>query len=145
MPDNEWSDPYRAYNFNIVINGVTQGRFVECTGMGIIVQDVHYREGGANQVTHRLPGPVEYADVVLRYGLSSSMDLWNWFRTAVQGQVERRHASIVMLGSDGATEVLRWNLINAWPAEWRGAPLDAMGQEVAIETLRLVYETLERD
>ena len=43
-----------------------------------------------------------------------------------------------------ATEVVRWNLVNAWPREWRGTPLDAMGQEIAIETLTLVFETLER-
>ena len=37
---------------------------------------------------------------------------------------------------------LRWDLINAWPSEWRGAPLDALGREVAIESLTLVFETL---
>jgi phage tail-like protein len=70
--------------------------------------------------------------------------LWQWFLTAVEGKVERRNISIVLMDNDGMTEVTRWNLINAWIAEWRGAPLDALGREVAIETMTLVFETLER-
>jgi phage tail-like protein len=49
-----------------------------------------------------------------------------------------------MLDSTGQTEVMRWNLTNAWPARWRGAPLDALNREIAIETLTLVFETIER-
>ena len=139
-----WMDPYRAYNFKLDIQGVTEGHFTECTGIRIEVQALRYREGGTSQVVHRLPGPVEYGDVTLRYGLTASTELWTWFMTAVQGKVERRNVSILMLGADGVTEVLRWNLVNAWPSEWRGAPLDAMGREVAIESLTLVFETLER-
>ena len=139
-----WVDPYRGYNFKLEIQGVTQGHFTQCTGMNVRVQAVQYREGGTSQVVHRLPGQVEYGDVALRYGLTSSTELWGWFMTAVQGKVERKNASIVLLDSDGSTEVMRWNLVNAWPSEWRGAPLDAMGREVALESLTLVFETLER-
>ena len=139
-----WIDPFRAYNFKLEIQGVTEGHFTQCTGLGIKIQALQYREGGTSQVVHRLPGPVEYGDISLRYGLTNSTELWDWFMSAVQGTVERKNVSVVMMDSDGVTEVMRWNLINTWPAEWRGAPLDAMGREVAIETLTLVFETLER-
>ena len=138
-----WTDPYRAYNFKLVIQGVTVGHFVECTGLGVRIHAIRYQEGGAN-IAHRIPGPIEYDDVTLRYGLTSSTDLWKWFMTGVEGRVERRNASIVMLDSDDVTEVLRWDLINAWPSEWRGAPLDALAREVAIESMTLVYESLQR-
>jgi phage tail-like protein len=149
MPNNGkatgvFADPYRAYNFKLVIQGVTEGHFTECSGMGIKVQAIKYREGGTNQVVHCVPGYVEYADVTLRYGLTDSPDLWNWFMAAVKGKVSRKNVSILLLDSDGATEVMRWDLINAWPSEWRGVPLDAMNREVALETLTLVFETLER-
>jgi phage tail-like protein len=137
-------DPYRAYNFKLEIQGVTEGHFTECSEMGIWVEAIPYREGGVGQVVHRLPGRVEYADIRLRYGLTSSAELWQWFMSAVKGKVERRNVSIVMLDGDGATEVLRWNLINAWVREWRGALLDALGREAAIESVTLVFETLER-
>lgn len=142
MPDQ--SDPYRAYEFKLLIDGVTEGHFTECSGLGVKVDAIRYREGGNSQVVRRIPGQVEYADVTLRYGLTSSSELWDWFLTSVRGEVERKNVSIVMLDADGVTEVLRWNLLNAWPAEWRGAMLDALSHEVAIESLTLVFDTLER-
>jgi phage tail-like protein len=136
--------PYRNYNFKLEIQGVTEGHFTECDGLGIGVEAIAYREGGASQVMRRLPGPVRYGDVTLRYGLSNSNELWQWFLTAVKGTVERKNVSVVMLDADGSTEVVRWNILNSWISEWRGAKLDAKGKEVAIETLTLVFETLER-
>ncbi|MEM7113187.1 MAG: phage tail protein [Chloroflexota bacterium] len=137
-------DPYRAYNFKLDISGLTEGHFTECSGLGVKVTPIKYREGGNNQVVRHIPGPVEYASVTLSYGLTSSRELWDWMLTAVQGRVERKNVSILMLDSEGSNEVMRWNLNDAWPSEWRGAPLDAMSREIAIESLTLVFDTLER-
>lgn len=140
----QWSDPYTSFHFAIDINGVTEGRFVECSSLGVDVEAIKYREAGARQIVHRLPGRLEYADLTLRYGMTSSTQLWHWMQSSIAGTVERRNVSVVLFGSDGVTEVLRWNLRNAWPRSWRGAPLDALGNQVAVETLVLVFEELER-
>jgi phage tail-like protein len=137
-------DPYRAYNFKLVIQGVTEGHFTECSGMGIRVNPIAYREGGQAQVVHRLPGRVDYAEITLRYGLTASRELWTWFLTAIEGRVERKNVSIVLMDSQGASPVTQWDLVNAWPSSWQGAPLDALGNEAAIESLTLVFETLRR-
>jgi phage tail-like protein len=137
-------EPYRSYNFKLTIQGVTEGHFTECSGLGITVHAIKYREAGTNGVVHSLPGLVEYADVTLRYGLTSSVELWNWFLTAISGAVERKNVSILMLSSDGTTEVMRWDLLNAWPLAWRGAPLNTLTHEAAIESLTLVFESLQR-
>jgi phage tail-like protein len=50
-----------------------------------------------------------------------------------------------MLDDSASTEVRRWNLIGAWPCEWFGAPLNALGNDLAIETLSLAYDRLELD
>jgi phage tail-like protein len=140
-----WVDPYRAYNFKLLINSVTSGHFTEVSGLGVQVERISYREAGNNSIVRAIPGRVTYPPVVLRYGLTSSAELWDWLMTAVKGEVNRRNASIVMLDAAGSTEVLRWNLLNAWPQEWLGAPLDAMSRELAIETLVLAHEGLERE
>ncbi len=139
----EQTDPLRSYNFTVLIEGVTAGRFVECSGLDVKVHAIRYQEGGSH-IARRIPGPVEYGDVTLRYGLTTSTELWNWFSNVVRGQVERRNVSILMLAPDDVTEALRWDLIAAWPSEWRAAPLDALSKEVAIESLTLVFETIER-
>jgi len=139
-----FNDPYRSYNFKLVIQGVTEGHFTQCSDLSIKIEAIRYREGGQSQIVHRIPGQVEYGDITLRYGLTSSTELWNWLMTGVKGNVERKNVSIVMLESDGVAEVLRWDLVNAWVAEWRGAPLDALGRQLAIESITLVFETLDR-
>jgi phage tail-like protein len=144
QPGN-WVDPLRAYNFKLLINNVTEGHFTSVAGLGVQVERIAYREGGNNSVVRAIPGRVTYAAVTLRYGLTASEELWSWLMSAVEGRVSRRNVSIVMLDSSGSTEVLRWNLINAWPQEWFGAPLDAMSQELAIESLVLAHEGLQRE
>ena len=144
QPGN-WVDPYRAYNFKLLVNNVTSGHFTEVGGLGVRVERISYREAGNNSVVRAIPGRVTYSSVSLRYGLTSSSELWDWLMTAVGGTVNRRNVSIVMLDPSGSTEVLRWNLLNAWPEEWHGAPLDALSRELAIETLVLAHEGLERE
>ena len=139
-----FEEPLRAYLFKVELQGVTEGHFTECSGLDVQVEPIRYREGGSGQIVHVLPGPVSYGDVTLRYGLTSSGELWQWLLSAVGGKVERRNVSILMLDSEGSQEVVRWNLTGAWPSRWRGAPLDALNREVAIESLSLVFETLER-
>jgi phage tail-like protein len=137
-------DPYRNYNFLLQIQDASEARFTECVGLGIRIKPIRYRESGSAQIVRALPGPVEYSDVTLRYGLTDSTDLWKWMLTAAQGKVTRRHVSIIMLDADGTREAMRWNLLNAWPCEWRGAPLDALGQEAAIEEMKLAFDSLDR-
>ncbi len=137
-------DPFRGYNFMLKIDGVNEAHFTQCTGIGIKVAPIKFREGGESQIVHVLPGPVEYAEVTLKYGLTQSPDLWAWFQDALKGTPTRKNVSIVMLGSTDKGEGLRWDLIDAWPSEWRGAPLDALGHEIAIESLTLVYESVTR-
>ncbi|WP_347329656.1 phage tail protein [Marinimicrobium locisalis] len=140
----QWTDPYTAIHFAIDVNGVTEGRFVECSPIEVDVEPIKYREGGAKQLVHSLPGQVKYADVTLRYGMTKSGQLWDWMQKSIKGTVDRRNVSIIMYGHDGATEVVRWNLRNCWPRRWRGAALDALGNQVAVETLVLVFEEFER-
>jgi phage tail-like protein len=145
QPGN-WVDPLRAYNFKLLINNVTEGHFTEVSGMSVAVERISYREGGNNSVVRAIPGRVTYAAVTLRFGLtSSSQELWDWLMSAVEGKVSRRNISIVMLDASGSGEAMRWNLINAWPQEWNGAPLNALSQELAIETLVLAHEGLNRE
>jgi phage tail-like protein len=135
-------DPYRAYNFKLSISNMGEGYFTECSGLEVRVHAIKYRTAGQQQVV--LPGQVEYGDVTLRYGLTDSPELWQWFMSAVSGNVDRRHVSIAMYASGGGAERIRWDLNDAWPAAWRGAILDTLTNEAAIESLTLVFNSLTR-
>jgi phage tail-like protein len=139
-----FNDPYRAYNFKLIIQGVTEGHFTHCSNLSIKLNTIEYREGGSAQSVHKLPGRVEYQPVTLHYGLTASTELWTWLMDGVKGKVVRKNVSIAILDADGVNEVVRWDLLNAWPSHWRGALLDALGNEAAIEEITLVFESLDR-
>ena len=138
-------DPFRAYNFKLIVQNVAEGHFMSCSSLGMRVEPIVYREAGDHQSVRQLPGQVEYSQVTLRYGLTRSQDLFQWMTGLAKGTIDRRHVSICVLDTAGARETVRWNLFNAWPSEWRGAPLDAVRNEIAVESLTLVFESIERD
>ncbi len=138
-------DPYRAYNFKLIIQSVVQGHFTRVDDLGIKIERILYREGGEHALARTMPGRVEYPPVTLRYGLTNSTELLRWLFRSVDGTVERRNVSLAMLNDAGTAEVRRLNLIGAWPCEWFGAPLDALGREIAIESLTLSYDELKLD
>jgi phage tail-like protein len=137
-------DPYRSYNFKLVVPGLAEAHFTYCSPPAARIEALKYREGGGGQVVHRIPGRVEYDDLTLKYGLTQSRHLYDWFGSAARGTVRRQNVSVVLLDSDDSTERVRWDLINAWPREWRGSELDARSHEIAIETLVLVFESIDR-
>jgi phage tail-like protein len=139
-------DPFRAYNWKLQIGGAAQAYFISCSGLGVSVDVIKYREAGNNQVIRSIPGQVNYEPVSLHFGLTSSREIFDWLMSGVEGRVERRNVSIIVLNSEGNEDPTapRWNLENAWVASWRGAKLDAMSPDVAIESITLVYERLTR-
>lgn len=141
MPD---ADIYRAYNFVLDIQGVQLGCFAEVSGLMIAVETIEYREGGGAPAVRKLPGRLRVGDVTLKWGMTESRELWDWLMATAAGTFERRDVSVILLKPDGQQEETRWNLYNTYPSSWRGAPLDAMGNQVAIETLTLAVERLER-
>lgn len=137
------SEMYRNYNFLLRID-TAEIRFTECIGLGMRIEPVRYRESGQHSIVRSLPGPVAYSEVILRYGLTDSLELWNWLKNTSEGNVARRNVTIVQLGNDGAAQKVNWNLFGAWPCQWSGVPFDALGREAAIEEVRLAFDRLAR-
>jgi phage tail-like protein len=145
MPQTgERVDPYRSFNFLIEIEGIAQASFAECSGLGSTTEVIENREGGDNVTVRKLPGKTTYSDVSLKWGATSSTELWEWRLQIVQGNVMRKNVSVVALSLDGREEVARWNIVRAWPTKWEGSAFNAKGSELLIETLVLAHEGLDR-
>lgn len=139
-----WVDPYPAYNFKVMVGGETVAHFTECSGISVDVATAEYREAGQASVVHQIPTITTYHDVTLRYGLTSSTAMWDWFMATAQGRVQRKNVTIALLDAAGTTPVLQWDLIAAFPKRWNGAGLSATVRQVAIEEIVLAYESLGR-
>ena len=101
--------------------------------LSVSVESIPYREAGNNQLLRHIPGPADYGAVTLRYGVTTSRELWDWMMVTARGEVDRRNVSIILLDSTGSSEVMRWNLQDAWPSEWQGASLVASDRAIAID------------
>jgi len=143
MATGQRVDPYRNFGFLVEIDGVTQAGFSDCSGFGANNDPIEYREGGENKHVRKLPGMTKYNNITLKWGLTDSMELYNWFRDVVNGKIERRSGSIIVLDLEGKEKV-RWNFFDGWPTKYDAADFTAKGNDVAIETLELAVERLER-
>jgi len=142
MPEQQ--EIYRNYGFFLELQGERAGYFIKVLDLGAELECIEYREGGLPAGVRKLPGRTRINDIRLEYGVTQSDALWRWLDAAVQGKVERRNVSIVLLGPDGLTEVVRWNLTNAWPCQVTLAHFDALGNDILVESMTLAAETLER-
>jgi phage tail-like protein len=136
-------DPYKTFNFRVEIDGVALAAFSEVSGLESETEVIEYRTGMERNIVRKLPGLTKHANIVLRRGVAQDAELWNWRKTVVDGQVDRRNGSIVLLDDD-RSEVLRWNFVDGWISKWVGPTLNAKGNEVAIETIEIAHEGLEQ-
>jgi phage tail-like protein len=136
-------DPYGNFNFLLEIEGIARATFAEVTGGDSTVDVTEYREGGDNTTPRKLPGQTKHANLVLRWGTTHDLELWNWHRDVVRGTVVRRNGSIVGLDRRNE-EVARWNFVSAWPAKYDMPDFNAEGNDVAVESLELAHEGIER-
>jgi phage tail-like protein len=136
-------DPYKNFKFLVEIEGIVQAGFSECSGISSEVEATEYREGGDPTTVRKLPGKVTYSDVTLKWGITDSRELYDWHFAAVSGLIQRKNGSVI-LQNDVGEEKCRWNFFDAWPKKYEGPSLNATGKDVAIETLTVTCERLER-
>jgi phage tail-like protein len=136
-------DPYRAFNFLVELDGISQAGFQECSGLDASTDSVDYREGNDPNHVRKLPGLNKYSPISLKRGITDSDELWKWRQTVIDGKPERKNGSVVLLDETGA-ERIRWNFSNAWPSKWTGPAFNSTGNGVAVEALELTHEEVKK-
>ena len=143
MPTGAIVDPFNNYNFLVEIDGITRAAFQEVSGFDSTIDVIEHREGNNPTTPRKLPGMTKYSNIQLNWGITDDVELYQWHRQAVLGNLERKNGSIVLLDRAGE-EVARWNFLRAWPTKYDGPDLNAEGNDVAIEMLELAHEGVER-
>jgi len=138
-------DPYVNFNFHVEIDGIVRAAFHEANGLDSAIDVIEHREGGENITTRKYPGKVKYSNLTLKWGMSEDRDLYDWHRQWASGDAaaQRKSGSVILLDRAGQ-EKARWNFVNAWPAKWTGPSFTAEGNDIAIETLEIAHEGLQR-
>jgi phage tail-like protein len=137
-------DVYKGFNFLVEIDGITQAGFQEASGLDSTVALIEYREGSDKSSVRKLGGLNSFSAISLKRGVTDSTDLYQWHLNTVNGPTpDRRNGSIVLLDETGA-EKIRWNFHLAWPSKWTGPSFNATSNSVAIESLEIQHEDLQR-
>lgn len=135
-------DHIGQFNFRVEIDGVTQAAFKACEGLDSETEVIEYQDGD-DIILRKRPGRTKYSNITLKRGYVSSVDLWDWRKKVMDGKVDRKSGSVILLNDTG-DEVMRYNFFEAWPAKWKGFTLDGKGTDVAVEELEFVVERWER-
>jgi phage tail-like protein len=148
-------DPYKAYRF-LVYFGKSTTPVAAVSKVGAIKRTsdvIEYHEGG-NAVVVKGLGRTKYDPITLERGITQDPDFAAWANYA---QVLdhgapgtslanlRQEVAIVLLNEEGQP-VLRYLVHRCWVSEFQALPeLDAGGNTIAIETIKLENEGWERD
>ncbi len=120
------------------------GAFSECSGLEATMEPKVIKEGGRNYGAVQRAGPVTFATVILKRGMTTTRHLWAWFKLVSQGgYAHRLSATIQMLDPDENT-IMSWKLEKAMPIKFKAADLNAKGTEIGVEELHLVHEGLSQ-
>ena len=130
-------DPFRNFNFLIELDGHRPGQLHRVQRARLDDRGDREPRGRRQHTVRKLPGKTTYGDITLKWGLTTSTELWDWRQQIIDGNVVRKNGSIVVFDLANSTEVARWNFLRAWPTKWEGPAFNAKGNDIAIDTLVL--------
>lgn len=128
------------------VQGLLSASFEECTGIGTEHEIIEHKvmTASGQEVIRKIPGRLKYSDIILKKGIDSNSDIWDW-RHVVEtgGIVDARHnGSLFLVDKSGAT-LARWDFLNGWPSKLIGEETDDE-ESAGVEEMTLVVEYLER-
>lgn len=103
-----------------------------------------YPEGGVNDRVHRFPSRFQFANIVLRRGVSLDPLLRAWHDDLLMGKVVR-YDGLVTLCNEAGEGVLSWKFEGGLPIKYSGPALNATSSASSIESLEIAYERLRRE
>lgn len=122
------TDPLVGMMYRLDINNKTAGYFTEAYDIGSEneINETKVVDTKGRQTIRKVPGRLKFPEVVLKRGVSISMDLARWRQDVERGNIAgaRSQVSIILM-DNSLKEVARWNLENAWPSKLICNPLDA--------------------
>jgi len=155
LPENLLA-PLHVFRFHIVFKSdsltgsasssetpVCSGAFAECSGLEATMEPKVIKQGGVNYGASQRAGQVTFATVVLKRGMTSTRDLWNWFQMVAGGAYAVRMSAEITMQDSSGKNVLTWGLRRAMPVKFKAADLNARGTEIGIEELHLAHEGLQ--
>jgi len=132
------------FRFAVSIERVSYATFTEFVLPSLTVETIPWKEGGQNTYTHKMPVRVDVGTAKLKHGLSSQMQLLNWYMDVLNGDIAKakRQVTVKLMDSLNRT-VITWNFRDAYPIKWTGPTLKSDGNSIVIEELEIAHHGFE--
>jgi phage tail-like protein len=136
-------DPVPAFRFRIVFDDLPECGFSDCSGLQLELETQDYAEGGLNTHTWKFPTRAKQSNVTLKRGVINRL-LWDWLHDIANGVMKYRSGTITVFDTSGQQPVMRFQISRAFPVKWVGPELSATQSNLAMETLELAHQGMER-
>ena len=142
--------PYAQFNFTVDVDdsemdpGSFSGGFQEVSGLGMEVTVSEYRNGSdKDNGVRKVVGLNKASDVTLKRGVIGALPLYRWLDDIRNGNQGATRDVTVTLLSEDHQPVLEWRLLRARLIKYTCGPLNAKGNDVAMEEVVIAHERLE--
>jgi len=146
-------DPYRNFKFKVKWDNNYVAGLNKCGPLSKTTEMEEWWEAGDQSTSYKLPGKTSYAAITLEAGVTHDTAFEEWANLAnnYQGAAAmslrnfRKDVTIDVFNLAGQ-KVLSYNVYRCWVSEYQALPeLDASGNAVMIQTIKLENEGWERD
>ena len=148
-------DPYKNFKFRIKWDGRYVAGVSKIGGLKRTTEVVRHREGGDPSSSRKSPGQSEFDAITLERGVTHDTEFEKWankvwnFGSGAGSEVslaDFRKDVIIELLNEAGQLAIAYRIYRCWVSEFQALPeLDASGNAVAIQTIKLENEGWERD
>jgi len=145
-------DPYKNFKFRVKWDGRYVAGVVKVGALRRTTEVVKHVEGVDVRLSRKSPGRTEYEAITLERGVTNDPEFENWanqvwsLEAAPGGIQDFRKDLIIEVYNEGGQLALAYKVHRCWVSEYQALPeLDANGNSVAIEHIKVENEGWERD
>ena len=141
VEDAVW--PLPKFYFSCSFDDDASINFQEVDGLNSETQVIEYRHGNSPVFYPiKMPGLGRVGNVTMRKGIFvNDNKFWVWYSEIKLNTIKRKTVTINLLDETGNPKMV-WTLNNAWPTKVTGTDLKSEGNEVAVESVEIAFETL---
>ena len=148
-------DPYKNYKFRIKWDGKYVAGVSKIGALKRTNEPIEHREGGDPSAVRKSPGPTKFDAIMIERGVTHDQEFEKWankiwnFGSGLGAEVslkDFRKDLIIEMYNEAGQLAIAYKVYRCWVSEFEALPeLDASGNAVAIQSLKLENEGWERD
>lgn len=119
--------------------------FQEVSGINIEMDLMDHKEGGNNNFVWKLPKPPKYDRLKLSRGVMLRSSVFrDWCQTCLinnydlSNPIVLKNVTVMLLDPEGRP-AMKWTFYNAYPVKWSLSDLDAIKNQILVETVELTF------